>query len=229
MLNLATEKAFITKSHFSFDHNNWYVNSMESPFFPTEIEARREHARIGLINKLNYHPQLIQFDVIDDTHWQAIIEAKQGRFQLDCYRPFAFQHGNIVYNPRDRDWIPNATDNPWANCPGKNPEHEYHVIQTLGWSLHLLNIKLSFDVKSESIYYGKTCTKCDLEGGYCPPNQAIKATVNWELNNHCRLFDVCKSYARIIKFQKRFFIETLENSESNPGHKHNAHMYSRSF
>ena len=33
----------------------------------------------------------------------------------------------------------------------------------------------------------------------------------------------------MIKFQKRYFIETLENYETNSGHKHNAHMYSSRF
>ena len=102
-LKLATKKAFVTKSlkrGFRFCHYNWYVNNMEGPFFPTKIEARRELARIGLISEQHYHPQIIQFDVLDDPRWQANVEAKQGRFELDRYRSFAFQHGNMVYNPR---------------------------------------------------------------------------------------------------------------------------------
>ena len=89
---------------------------MEKPFFPTEIEARSELARIGLISKHHYHPQIKQFDVLNDPRWQANIEAKQGRFQLDRYRHFAFNHRKMVYNPRNYEWIPNVTDNPWANC-----------------------------------------------------------------------------------------------------------------
>ena len=54
------------KRGFRFDQENWYVNNMKRPFFPTEIEARRELARVGLISKQHYHPQLIQFDVLDD-------------------------------------------------------------------------------------------------------------------------------------------------------------------
>ena len=38
-------------------------------------------------------------------------------------------------------------------------------------------------------------------------------------------FDVGRSHARMIKFQKRYFIETLTNNESNTGLQHNAHMY----
>ena len=51
------------KRGFRYDHDNWYVNNMKRPFFPTEIEARRELARVGLINKNHYRPQMIQFDV----------------------------------------------------------------------------------------------------------------------------------------------------------------------
>ena len=131
---------------------------MERPFFPTKIEARREPTRIGFINKNHYYPQHIQFCVLDDPEWQARIEEKQGRFQFDRFRSFAFQHGNLVYNPNDRIWIPNTTDNPWTNSPGKNPQNEYHVIHTLAWSLQLTNITLNFDVASEHMYYGKDRT-----------------------------------------------------------------------
>ena len=165
------------KTGFRFDHDDWYVNHNERPFFPTEIEARRELACIGLIGKNHYRRQMIQFAVLDDPCWQANIEEKQGRFRLDRYRPFSFQHGSMVYNPRDHNWIPNGTDNPWANCPGKDSEHEYHVIHTQGWSLRLTNITLTFDVASEHMYYGKVRIKCDIERGYCSPNHTIKSTV----------------------------------------------------
>ena len=160
---------------------------------------------------------------------QANIEEKQGRFRLDRYRPFTFHYGSMVYNPRDHNWIPNATDNPWPNIPGKDPEHEYHVIHTLGWSLQLTNITLTFDVASEHMYYGKFRVKCNQERVHCPPNHAIKATVIWEPENHCRIFDVGRSYARMIKFPKRYFIEALEYNETNSGHKHNAQIYSSCF
>ena len=79
------------------------------------------------------------------------------------------------------------------------------------------------------MYYVKVRIKCNKERGYCPPNHANKATVIWEPENRCRIFDVGRSYARKIKFQKRYFIETLEINETNSGHKQNAHMYSSRF
>ena len=152
---------------------------------------------------------MIQFDVLNEHLQQANIEPKQGHIQLDRYRPFAVQHGNMVYNPWDHEWIPNATNNFWANCPGKNPEHEFLVIHTLGCSLQLTNIMLSFDVKPESIYYGKRSIKFDLERSYCPPNHTIKATVKWETNNRCQIFILARSHAGMIKSQKRYYEKTM--------------------
>ena len=96
----------------------------------------------------------------------------------------------MVYNPRDHEWTPKATGNPWANCPVKNPEYEYHVIHTLGWSLQLTSITLTFDVNPESIYYEKIRIKSDIEQDYCPPNHNIKDKVIWDPKNNCRVFDV---------------------------------------
>ena len=39
------------KIGFWFDHDNCYVNNFERPFFPREIEACRELARVDLISK----------------------------------------------------------------------------------------------------------------------------------------------------------------------------------
>ena len=135
----------------------------------------------------------------------------------------------MVCKPRDHEWIPNATDNSWANCSGRNPQHKNHVIHSLGWSLQLTNITLTFDVKSESIYHGKIRIKFDLERDHCPPSHAIKTTVIWEPENHCRFFVVGRSYARKFIFQKPYFLEKLEYNETNSGHKHTAHMYSSRF
>ena len=58
---------------------------------------------------------------------------------------------------------------------------------------------------------------------------AVKATVVWQHCNLCLILDVGRSYARMIKFQKRYFIEALENKETNKGHQQNAHMYFSHF
>ena len=77
--------------------------------------------------------------------------------------------------------------------------------------------------------YGKDRIKFDIDRGYCEPNHAIKATVIWEPEHHCKIFDVGRSHARMIKFEKLYFIETLENNETNSVHEHEPHMYSSRF
>ena len=57
----------------------------------------------------------------------------------------------------------------------------------------------------------------------------MKAIVFWEPKKHCRILDVGRSHAPMIKFQKRYFIETLEKTETNSGNKHMPHMYSCRF
>ena len=149
-----TKKIFSTKSHSTEDLGLITIigllTILKDLSFPQELKLA-ENLRVFLVSKYHYHPRKIQFDVLDDPKLKANIEAKQDRFQLDRYRPLAFQHGSLLYNAWDHEWIPNATDNSWDSCSGQNPEHEYHFIQTLGWSLKLTNITLSFDVKSESI------------------------------------------------------------------------------
>ena len=113
------------KRGFRLDHDNWYVNKMERPFFPTKNGACRDFARVSLISEHHCRPQMIQFDVLDDPRLQANIEEKQGRFRLDRFIYFAFQQGSMADNPRNQNWIP--------NCPDKNSDQECHVIHTLGW------------------------------------------------------------------------------------------------
>ena len=64
---------------------------------------------------------------------------------------------------------------------------------------------------------------------YCPSNHATKATTNWGPNDHFQFLNVGRSNARLLKFQKLYFIETLRNIETYSVHKHNAHMYTNSF
>ena len=41
------------KRGYRFDHNNWYAKNMERPFFPTEIQTRRELAGFGFSKSIN--------------------------------------------------------------------------------------------------------------------------------------------------------------------------------
>ena len=69
----------------------------------------------------------------------------------------------------------------------------------------------------------------NIETGYCPQNHVIKATVIWEPNDHCQIFDFGRSHARMINFQKRYYVETVTNNENNSAHQRNAQMYTSCF
>ena len=97
------------KRGFRFDPDKCFVNNMERPFFPTEIEARRELARPGLIKKHHYHPELIQFSLLNGPRWQSNKEAKQGRFHLDRYDSFGFQVSYITQRTMIGSQMPQTT------------------------------------------------------------------------------------------------------------------------
>ena len=120
---------------------------MERPFFQQKLKPVRigrmnigRTARIGRMNIHTYHPELIllpprvEFDLLIDQSRQSNTEAKQGQLQLDRYRPFACQQGNLLINPRDLEWIPKATDILWANSSGWNPK--FNIIASPHWYGH---------------------------------------------------------------------------------------------
>ena len=127
-LNFANKSSL--KKGYRFHQDNCYLNNRERHFLPSEIETRGELTRIGIKNNY-YYPHLIYFDLLSNTRWQDNIEAKQGRFQLNRFRFFAFQL-QPSSNMRNHDWFPYATDNSWAKCPDQTPTYEHHVIHTLG-------------------------------------------------------------------------------------------------
>ena len=78
----------LTNRSFRFDHDNWYVNNIGRLLFPTEIGARRELAHLALVSKHQYHPETIEFDVLNNQRWQANIKPKEARFQTRSLSPF---------------------------------------------------------------------------------------------------------------------------------------------
>ena len=59
-------------------------------------------------------------------------------------------------------------------APGQNPKIEYHFIDTQRWSLQLTNITPTFDVKSESVYYGSPHIGSNIERWYCLQTAVLK-------------------------------------------------------
>ena len=99
MRNSAMKKPFAAKSHIreasGFITTIGMLTIRKHLRLPQTLKLL-EFASLGLVSKHQYHPQLMQFDVLNDPLWQANIKTKHGRFQPDRFYPFAFQHRNMV-------------------------------------------------------------------------------------------------------------------------------------
>ena len=49
---------------------------------------------------------------------------------------------------------------------------------------------------------------CDLRKGECLPTPLTKATIVWEPQTHCQLFELIRFDAFMVKYQDRYWIET---------------------
>ena len=49
---------------------------------------------------------------------------------------------------------------------------------------------------------------CDLRKGDCQPTPFTKATIVWEPQTHCQLFELISFDAFMVKYQDRYWIET---------------------
>ena len=104
---------------------------MEKPLLSTEIEIRYELERIGIVKNIKKHTNLENCDLLNDPRWQAKVERKQCRTQIDRSYHFISYYGDLFYNPRDDKLILNATNNPLIKSPDVNPTDEYHIIHKL--------------------------------------------------------------------------------------------------
>ena len=49
---------------------------------------------------------------------------------------------------------------------------------------------------------------CDLRKGECLPTPFPKATIVWETQTHCQLFELIRFDAFMVKYHDRYWIET---------------------
>ena len=61
---------------------------------------------------------------------------------------------------------------------------------------------------TEEISYMGTKLPCDLRKGECLPTPFTKATIVWEPQTHCHLFELIRFDAFMVKYQDRYWIET---------------------
>ena len=115
-------------------------------------------------------------------------------------------YGRIVYDYTNPMWIPNAIKNAQSNCM-KGPRKQ-NRIDILDWTLEIREISLILNLDTEEISYMGTKLPCDLRKGECLPTPFTKATIVWEPQTHCQLFELIRFDAFLVKYQDRYWIET---------------------
>ena len=187
---------------------NYYVSDAQRAKILDADEVRNELARINLLKNTRYKPTRynISFIYIANPPLQKKIEDMQGRIQFDLDTPMVPPYGRIVYDYTNPMWIPNAIKNALSNCK-KGPKKQ-NRIDIIDWILEIREVSLILNLDTEEISYMGTKLPCDLYKGECLPTAFKKATIVWEPQKHCQLFELIRFDAFMVKYQDRYWTET---------------------
>ena len=76
-------------------------------------------------------------------------------------------------------------------------------IDILDWKLEIREVSLILNLDNEEISYMGTKLPCDFRKGECLPRPLTKATIVWEPQTHCQLFELIRFDAFMVKYQDR--------------------------
>ena len=171
-------------------------------------EVRNELARLNLLKNTEYKPTRynISFNYIANPPLQKRIEDLQGRIQFHLDTPTVPPYGRIVDDYTNPTWIPSAIKNAQSNC--LTGVRKQNRIDILDWTLEIREVSLILNLDTEEISYMGTKLPCDLRKGECQPTPFTKATIVWEPQTHCQLFELIRFDAFMVKYQDRYWIET---------------------
>ena len=187
---------------------SYYVSDAQRTKILDADEVRNELARINLLKNTRFKPTRynISFNYIANPPLQKKIEEMQGRIQFDMNTPLVPPYGRIVYDYTNPMWIPSAINNAQSNCM-KGPRKQ-NRIDIIDWTLEVREVSLILNLDNEEISYMGTKLPCDLRKGECLPTPLTKATIVWEPQSHCQLFEPIRFDAFMVKYQDRYWIET---------------------
>ena len=100
----------------------------------------------------------------------------------------------------------------YTNCKNKG----YQEIIFFDWKKQLEKVKLTRDLKDDTILYQRIRLPCKNDQGYCDPAKHTLATTVWSPQETCTVFQVAKTHARMIKFHLKYFIESIPYKIVNP-------------
>ena len=187
---------------------SYYVSEAQRTKILDPDEVRNELARLNLLKNTEYRPTRynISFNYIANPPLQKRIEDLQGRIQFHLDTPMVPPYGRIVYDYTNPTWIPSAIENAQSNC--LTGVRKQNRIDILDWTLEIKEVSLILNLDTEEISYMGTKLPCDLRKGECQPTPFTKATIVWEPQTHCQLFELIRFDAFMVKYQDRYWIET---------------------
>ena len=187
---------------------SYFVSDAQRTKILDPNEVRNELARLNLLKNTEYKPTRynISFNYIANPPLQKRIEDLQGRIQFHLDTPMVPQYGRIVYDYTNPTWIPSAIKNAQSNC--LTGVRKQNRIDILDWTLEIREVSLILSLDTEEISYMGTKLPCDLRKGECQPTPFTKATIVWEPQTHCQLFELIRFDAFMVKYQDRYWIET---------------------
>ena len=187
---------------------SYYVSDAQRTKILDADEVRNELARINLLKNTRYKPTRynISFNYIANPPLQKKIEEMQGRIQFDMNTPLVSPYGRTVYVYTNPMWIPSAIKNAQSNCM-KGPRKQ-NRIDILDWTPEIREVSLILNLDNEEVSYMGTKLPCDLRKGECLPTPITKATIVWEPQTRCQLFEIIRFDAFMVKYQDRYWIET---------------------
>ena len=83
--------------------------------------------------------------------------------------------------------------------------------------IQLEKVQLTRDLKDDTTLYQGIRLPCKNDQGFCDPTTRTQATIVWFPEETCTVFQVAKIHARMIKFDQKYFIESIPFEEVNPG------------
>ena len=218
-LKVTIQKQVVTCREIANRHRadfiNFYNASIPLPHNIDQSELRDHLIRLKLLAPPPAYQNIsrpINFSLIANEHLQSKLEAAQGYIGLDPHRPFDHIHGKLVYDENDDTWVPGivSSDNPHGHCRGR--DHGKNTVQTLvhlSYSIQLEKVTLNYLLKDGSLALRGIQIHCNQKIGFCKPSIAIPAVIVWQPTASCTLYAVSTQVGRMLKFDKRYFIETL--------------------
>ena len=83
------------------------------------------------------------------------------------------------------------------------------------WKIQFEKVQLTRDLKDDTILYQGIRLHCKNDQGYCNPTTRTQATIVWFPEETCKILQVAKIHARMIKFHQKYFIESVPFEDVN--------------